>query len=165
MDSLTAPTATDNCAGTVTGTTNTELPITAQGTTIVTWTFIDEEGNTTTQTQTIVIIDTIPPVADIADLDEVTAECSVDSLTAPTATDNCSGSIIATTTTTFPITAQGTTEVTWTYIDEVGNISTQTQNVLIADVSAPIADVSDLDDVTAECSVESLTAPTATDNC
>jgi gliding motility-associated-like protein len=58
----------------------------------------------------------------------------VDSLTAPTATDNCSGSITGTTTTAFPITAQGVTEVTWTYVDAEGNISTQTQNVVIEDI-------------------------------
>jgi len=58
----------------------------------------------------------------------------VDSLTAPTATDNCSGSITGTTTTVLPITAQGTTVVTWAYIDTEGNISTQTQNIVIEDL-------------------------------
>jgi gliding motility-associated-like protein len=134
VDSLTAPTATDNCSGSITGTTTTVLPITDQGTTVVTWTYVDTEGNVTTQTQTIVIIDTLAPVADVAALADVTAQCSVDSLTAPTATDNCSGSITGTTTTAFPITAQGVTEVTWTYVDAEGNISTQTQNVVIEDI-------------------------------
>jgi len=165
VDSLTAPTATDNCSGSITGTTTTVLPITDQGTTVVTWTYVDAEGNVTTQTQTVVIIDTTAPVADVAALADVTAECSVESLTAPTATDNCAGSITGTTTTAFPITAQGVTEVTWTYIDTEGNISTQTQNIVIEDTTAPVADIADLDDVTAECSVDSLTAPTATDNC
>jgi gliding motility-associated-like protein len=165
LDTLTAPTATDNCSGSITGTTTTVLPITDQGTTVVTWTYVDEEGNITTQTQTIVIIDTLAPVADVVTLDDVTAECSVDSLIAPTATDNCSGSITATTTTTFPIEAQGVTLVTWTYLDVEGNISTQTQNVIIDDTTDPVADAAALADVTAECSVEILTAPTATDNC
>mgnify|MGYP003312091409 FL=1 len=68
---------------------------------------------------------------------DVTAECEVTAITAPTATDNCGGSITGTTTTTFPITAQGTTVVTWTYDDGNGNTSTQTQNVVISDVTAP----------------------------
>ena len=165
VDVLTAPTATDNCDGTVTGTTTTVLPITTQGTTVVTWSFEDSEGNITTQTQTVVIIDTTAPVADVADLEDVTAECSVDTLVAPTATDNCAGQVIGVTTTVFPITAQGNTEVTWTFTDNEGNISTQTQNVIIDDVSAPVADITDLEDVTAECSIDSLSAPTATDNC
>ena len=110
-------------------------------------------------------IDTTAPVADTAPLADITAECSVASLTPPTATDNCEGTITGTTTTTFPITTQGTTVVTWIYDDGNGNTSTQTQNVIIDDVTAPVADTAPLADVTAECSVASLTPPTATDNC
>ena len=165
VDTLTAPTATDNCSGTVTGTTTTSLPITAQGTTVVTWTYTDAEGNTSTQTQNVVIDDTTAPVADASSLSDVTAQCSVDTLTAPTATDNCSGTVTGTTTTSLPITTQGTTVVTWTFDDGNGNTSTQTQNVVIDDTTAPVADASSLSDVTAQCSVDTLTAPTATDNC
>ena len=53
--SLTAPTASDNCAGAITGTTTTELPITTSGTTMVTWTYDDGNGNTSTQMQNIII--------------------------------------------------------------------------------------------------------------
>ncbi|MDG1015176.1 MAG: hypothetical protein P8O09_08170, partial [Flavobacteriaceae bacterium] len=89
----------------------------AQGTTVVTWTYTDGEGNTSTQTQNVVIDDTTAPVADASSLSDVTGQCSVTSLTAPTATDNCSGTVTGTTTTSLPITAQGTTVVTWTYTD------------------------------------------------
>ncbi|QGY44467.1 T9SS type A sorting domain-containing protein [Maribellus comscasis] len=162
---LTAPTATDNCAGTVIGTHDATSPITTQGTTLVTWTYDDGNGNTSTQTQNVVIDDATAPVPDNASLADVTAECEVTSLTAPTATDNCAGTVIGTHDATLPITTQGTTIVTWTYDDSSGNTSTQTQNVVIDDVTAPVADVSTLSDVTAECEVTSLTAPTATDNC
>ena len=163
--SLTAPTATDNCAGTITGTTSTTFPITAQGTTVVTWTYNDGNGNTSTQTQNVVITDNIAPVANLASLANVTSQCSVASLTAPTATDNCAGTVTGTTSTTFPITTQGTTVVTWTYNDGHGNISTQTQNVVITDNIAPVADLANLPAITGSCSVASLAAPTATDNC
>ncbi|MBN2682781.1 MAG: HYR domain-containing protein, partial [Bacteroidales bacterium] len=163
VTSLTAPTATDNC-GTVTVTNDATLPISTQGTTVVTWTYNDGNGNTSTQTQNVVIADISAPVADVATLADVTAECEVTSLTAPTATDNC-GTVTVTNDATLPISAQGTTVVTWTYNDGNGNTSTQTQNVVIADISAPVADVATLADVTAECEVVSLTAPTATDNC
>ena len=163
--SLTAPTATDNCAGTITGTTSTTLPIIAQGTTVVTWTYNDGHGNTSTQTQNVVITDNIAPVADLANLPAITGSCSVASLTAPTATDNCAGNVTGTTSTTLPITAQGTTVVTWTYNDGHGNTSTQTQNVVITDNIAPVADLANLPAITGSCSVTSLIAPTATDNC
>ncbi len=55
--------------------------------------------------------------------------------------------------------------VTWTYDDGNGNTSTQTQNVVINDVTAPVPDLPTLADVTAECEVATLTPPTATDNC
>ncbi|MDY0143160.1 MAG: T9SS type A sorting domain-containing protein [Bacteroidales bacterium] len=163
VTSLTAPTATDNCFGIITGITDQTLPI--QETTTITWTFEDGNGNTTTQTQNVVIDDAATPVLDIADLEDVTAECEVTSLTAPTATDNCAGTIIGTHDATFPITTQGTTLVTWTFTDGNGNSVTQTQNVIINDATLPILDVDDLADITAECEVTSLTTPTATDNC
>jgi predicted nucleotidyltransferase len=165
VTALTAPTATDNCGGTVTVTNDATLPITTQGTTVVTWTYEDENGNTSTQTQNVVIEDVTAPVADVATLSDITAECEVTALTAPTATDNCGGTVTVTNDATLPITTQGTTVVTWTYEDENGNTSTQTQNVVIEDVTAPVADVATLEDITAECEVISLTAPTATDNC
>ena len=163
--SLTAPTATDNCAGTVTGTHDATLPIATQGTTTVTWTYDDGHGNTTTQTQDVVINDATAPVPDTDPLSDVTAECEVASLTAPTATDNCAGTVTATHDATLPITTQGTTTVTWTYEDGNGNTSTQTQDVVINDATAPVPDTDPLSDVTAECEVTTLTAPTATDNC
>ena len=65
---------------------------------------------------------------------------------------------------TLPITAQGTTVVTWTYTDAQGNSSTQTQDVVITDTTAPVADAATLADVIAECELTSLIAPTATDD-
>jgi len=165
VTTLTAPTATDNCAGTITGTNNATLPINTQGTTVVTWTYNDGNGNTSTQNQNIIIDDNTAPVVNVSTLSNITAECEVTSLTAPTATDNCAGTITATHNATLPITTQGTTVVIWTYNDGNGNTLTQNQNIIIEDVTAPVPDVETLADVTAECIVTELTAPTATDNC
>ncbi|MFK5958265.1 MAG: tandem-95 repeat protein, partial [Lutibacter sp.] len=162
--SVTAPTATDNCEGTITGTTTDPTSYSVQGTYTITWTYDDGNGNTSNQTQTVIVADTTAPVADIATLSDVTAQCSITSLTAPTATDNCS-TVTVTNDASLPINTQGTTKVTWTYTDVVGNTSTQTQNVVITDTTAPVADALSLTDVTAQCEVISLTPPTATDNC
>ncbi len=159
ITSLTAPTATDNCAGAVTGTTTTTTPITAN--TTITWTYTDGT-NTSTQTQAVTLNDNTAPVADVASLPALTGQCSVTSLTAPTATDNCAGAVTGTTTTTTPITAS--TTITWTYTDGA-NTSTQTQAVTINDNIAPVANVASLPALTSQCSITSLTAPTATDNC
>ncbi|WP_394364699.1 HYR-like domain-containing protein, partial [Winogradskyella sediminis] len=165
VTTLTPPTATDNCASSVTVTHDAALPISTQGTTIVTWIYDDGHGNMATQTQNVIIDDVTAPVADAATLADITAECEVTTLTPPTATDNCSGSITVTHDATLPISTQGTTVVTWTYDDGNGNTSTQTQNIIINDVTAPVADAATLVDITAECEVTTLTPPTATDNC
>jgi len=80
---------------------------------------------------------TFAPVPDVETLSNVTAECEVTALTAPTATDACAGTINGTHDVTLPITTRGTTVVTWTYNDGSGNTSTQTQNVVIEDVTKP----------------------------
>jgi hypothetical protein len=50
-----APTASAGCGQIVTGTPNVSFPITNLGTTVVTWTYDDGAGNTSTQTQTIIV--------------------------------------------------------------------------------------------------------------
>ena len=165
VTSLTPPTATDNCGGTVTVTNNASLPITTQGTTVITWTYDDGNGNTSTQNQNVIIDDTTPPTPNAASLPNVTAQCQVTSLTPPTATDNCGGSVTVTNNASLPITTQGTTVVTWTYDDGNGNTTTQNQNIIIDDTTPPTPDTASLPDITAECEVTSLTPPTATDNC
>ncbi|WP_396185856.1 reprolysin-like metallopeptidase [Flavobacterium sp.] len=50
-----APIATSNCYGTITGTTPTIFPITTQGTTVVTWTYNDGNGNIATQNQNVIL--------------------------------------------------------------------------------------------------------------
>jgi gliding motility-associated-like protein len=161
VDSIAAPTATDNCDGQVTATTSTPFPITSS--TTVTWTYTDSNGNSSTQDQDVVINDTTAPVADNDPLPTVTEECQVDSIAAPTATDNCDGQVTGTTSTPFPITSS--TTVTWTYTDSNGNSSTQDQDVVINDTIAPVADNDPLPTVTEECQVDSIAAPTAMDNC
>ncbi len=165
VTTITTPSATDNCIGLLLGTTTTVFPITTQGTTVVTWSYNDGNGNISTQTQNVIINDITAPVVDISTLSDVTSVCQLVSLSSPSASDNCNGTILGTTTAILPITAQGTTTVTWTYDDGNGNSSTQTQDIIINDPITPVVDVVDLPNITSECSVTSLTAPTATDNC
>jgi hypothetical protein len=161
ITTLTAPTATDNCAGTVTGTPNVTLPLIFNQT--ITWTYNDGQGNTSTQTQLVVVNDVTAPVANLTSLPALTDQCSITSLTAPTATDNCVGSITGTTTTTLPISSS--TTIIWTYSDGNGNTTTQNQSVVINDNTSPVASAASLPDLTATCSITTLSAPTATDNC
>ncbi|PKP17520.1 MAG: hypothetical protein CVU05_15400, partial [Bacteroidetes bacterium HGW-Bacteroidetes-21] len=139
MVNPTSPTATDNCSGTINATTVTSFPITTQGTTVITWSYDDGNGNIFSQTQNVIIDDVTDPVPNIATLPDLAADCSITPI-APTASDNCLGIIDATTSTSFPINALGTTAITWTYDDGNGNVVTQNQNVLIDDVHPPVPD-------------------------
>ncbi|WP_462281235.1 T9SS type A sorting domain-containing protein [Salinivirga cyanobacteriivorans] len=163
---LNAPTATDDCTGTIEGTHNADLPITTQGTTVVTWIFIDDNGNIATQTQNVVIEDNTAPVPDLAEIPDTTSQCEVNELTAPTATDECMGIIEGTHNANLPITTPGTTEIIWTYDDGNGNTVTQAQNIIIEeDNTAPVPVLNELPDTVAQCEVTELQTPMAIDNC
>src|SRR5205814_2936493 len=159
----TAPTATDNCQGSITATTLDATSYSEQGTYTIHWFYDDGNGNVSTQNQTVIVDDVTAPVADVASLPDVTGECSA-TATAPTATDNCEGSITGTTSDATSYSAQGTFTIHWSYDDGNGNVSTQNQIVIVDDVTAPVADVASLPDVTGECSATAA-AQTATDNC
>ncbi|MBC6409794.1 MAG: T9SS type A sorting domain-containing protein, partial [Ekhidna sp.] len=124
---LTAPTARNCSSGnTLTAAPDVTPPITTN--TTITWTYT-EGSNTATQTQEVNIADTEAPT--VADLNAITAACSLaeDDLPEPTANDACDGEITATTDVSFPITANAA--ITWTYTDNSGNTTTQTQAVTI----------------------------------
>jgi VCBS repeat protein len=161
----TAPTATDNCAGSITGTTTDPLTYSEQGTYTLTWTYNDGHGNIATQEQTVVIEDVTTPNADLASLEVITGECTATIAVAPTATDNCTGVLTGTTTDALTYSEQGVHIVTWSYDDGNGNISTQNQTVVIDDVTKPIADLSELPTLIGDCSLTITSIPTATDNC
>src|SRR5690606_25933768 len=95
--------------------------------------YTDSQGNSSTQVQTVVVDDVTPPVPDQSSLPDLTATCEVNApLIVPTAMDACSGAVMATTTTTFPVTAS--TTIVWSFEDNEGNVSTLDQNVIISGV-------------------------------
>ncbi|XOV67735.1 MAG: T9SS type A sorting domain-containing protein [Fluviicola sp.] len=143
---VTAPTTTDNCSGTVTGTTSDPLTYSTEGTYVITWTFDDGNGNITTATQNVILDDVTAPV--VPTLADLTDECSV-TATAPTTTDNCAGTVTGTTADPLTYNTQGTFVITWTFDDGNGNTSTATQNVIINDVTLPTA--TNIDTAYAEC--------------
>ena len=163
--SVTAPTASDNCGTTITGTTTDPTSYSTDGNYTVTWTYTDVNGNTTTQTQLVAVDDVGVPVPDATSLPIVTNNCSVTLTAIPTATDSCEGAITATTIDALTYNVAGTYTVTWTYDDGRGNTTTQTQTVIVTDNTAPVPNVTVLPNVTGNCSVTVSTPPTATDNC
>ncbi|MBE2247577.1 MAG: hypothetical protein IAE67_09995, partial [Candidatus Competibacteraceae bacterium] len=98
---------------------------------------------------------TFPGISGCSGPAPVNAECNA-TLTPPTATDDCDGTITGATLDPTTYTSQGSYAVVWTYTDAAGNAASQIQAVNINDVTAPVADVSNID-VSSECSV-TLTA-------
>ena len=121
------PVATDNCPSGLTMTSNMSpgvmLPL---GSYVVTYTAIDDYGNTSTCSFSITAMDTISPA--MIELPTIVASCSV-TLDVPRTDDNCSGQLVATTTTVFPVTTLGITPVTWIFTDASGNTTNVVQYI------------------------------------
>jgi hypothetical protein len=170
---VTAPTATDECAGLVTGTTIDPRTYTSQGIFTVHWTFDDGHGNTSSQNQTVIVTDTTPPVisgcpANItANTGAGRSTCDqVVTWTPPTAIDN-----VAVTSLTsdhnpgdrFPI---GTTAVTYTAKDGAGNTATCPFTVTVVDTTPPVLGPCPAGGpYLLNSGLQSLPQITATDNC
>jgi hypothetical protein len=145
------PTSTDTCGittKTVTGTTSDPLTYSTQGTNIVHWSFSDGNGNTNTGNQTVIVKDTNAPAAPV--LPTVTGSCGVPvTLTRPTATDNCAGTVTGSTTDPLTYSNVGIYTVHWTFSDGNGNSSTANQTVNMGSLNftgfySPISTVSNL---------------------
>ena len=134
------PTAADGCGGTILATTSDPLTYNTQGTHIITWTFDDGKGNTSTQTQRVVIRDRQTPVPDRANLPALGGSCSLLITNFPTATDNCAGTVTATTEQPLEYDQEGTFAIIWNYDDGNGNTSSQTQWVIISSDAKPTAE-------------------------
>lgn len=90
-------------------------------------------------TVSVVIGDNLAPVPNINTLPAITGDCHTVITNIPTATDNCAGTITATTADPLSYSIPGTYTIHWNYNDGNGNISTQNQTVIINAVQAPAA--------------------------
>ena len=175
------PTASNSCGtNNISGTPDVAFPITAQGTTTVTWTY-DDGVNSITQTQDVVITDVTNPTITCA---TPAANYSADAGTCayihtstnldPTTGDNCAGETAVNdfnnTATlngaTFPI---GTTTVIWTVTDVGGNTATCQYDVIVVDTEAPTAVCQDINVYLDGAGTASIVAADldggSTDNC
>jgi len=158
------PTATDNCPGATIVTSPSSGSVFPVGATPVTVTATDSAGNTSTRSFTVTVLDAEAPRPDLPSLPDVTGECSANLPPASTASDACDGRITGVPDKTGPF-GQGDHTIIWTFTDRAGNIATQTQKVIVKDVTKPVPALATLPDVTGECSATIPAAPTANDNC
>lgn len=90
-----------------------------------------------TFTVNVVVGDNIAPIPNIATLADITGDCHTTVTNIPTATDNCAGTITATTTDPLSYSNPGNYIIHWTYNDGNGNTATQNQNVIVASTALP----------------------------
>jgi hypothetical protein len=178
-----APTALDNCGGTLTGTPSAAPgSVFTLGTTTVTYTFTDASNNVSTCSFDVTVIDNTKPVISnipsnitLNSNTENPLSCTqVATWSAPTATDNCGGTINMSSDYTsgqsFPV---GTTTVNYTFTDLANNVSTTSFTVTVVDDTKPVISGAPSsmtvysNDIapTSCCQVVSWLAPSATDNC
>jgi glutamine cyclotransferase len=129
------PTATDNCNGVITATTTDPLSYSKAGTYTINWQYNDGNGNTSTQQQTIIVIDNVAPVPSVSQLPVINGvivgtRCYT-VRTYPTAMDNCKGRIVGTTSSPLIYCTRGVFTIVWRYSDGNGNVTTQNQTVNI----------------------------------
>jgi gliding motility-associated-like protein len=82
--------------------------------------------------------DNVPPVPDVKNLPDITGDCNTIVTTIPAALDACAGNIVGTTLDPLSYTTGGNYIIHWNYDDGNGNISSQNQNVIIAETQVPI---------------------------
>ena len=144
---LTPPTTTDNCDSVVTAATGVDLTFEESGS--VFWIFTDSSGNSSEPVEQIITIaDTQAPIPNVTSLPRKSITgCQISSLSEldiPTATDACDGTITGKLSDDFqfPYSFFGINTVTWEYIDESGNITTQEQEIQLNPVTLNGGDLS-----------------------
>ncbi len=123
--SIGAATATDNCSvSSLVATPAGPYPV---GTTVVTWTAADSNGNTTSCNQNVIVTDTEVP--SITCPSTVISYSTSPALGTPIVSDNCGGYFVMNNAP--PVFSYGNTSVVWTITDASGNVSSCSQIVTV----------------------------------
>ncbi len=90
-----------------------------------------------TFTVNVLVGDHTAPVPNVSALADITGDCHTIITNFPTATDNCAGTITATTADPLSYSLPGNYVIHWTYNDGNGNTATQNQNVIVSSPALP----------------------------
>lgn len=163
------PATGDNCG--VQGTSNDGPASYPVGTTVVTWTATDVNGNTATCTQNVTVLDNQNPTISVAGItvnaDNGACAATNVNLGTPVTGDNCG--VLGTSNdapASFPV---GNTTVNWTVTDIHGNTSTTTQVVTVVDNENPTISIGNVtvnaDNGACAATNVNLGTPATADNC
>ena len=114
---------------------------TEQGTYTITWHYNDGHGNESTQTQTVIVRDTTPPLITLNGSSTVTVECHGSYIDpGATAIDNCSGDLSAAVVATSSVNTSepGAYAVTYNVTDKAGNPALPATRTVLVVNTAPL---------------------------
>jgi len=132
-------TASDTVDGSVTVVSSGTVDTAIAGSYTVTYTVSDSIGNTSTVTRTVIVADTLAPVITLLGLASVNHEQGTTySDAGATASDTVDGSVTVVSSGTVDTAIAGSYTVTYTVSDSIGNTSTVTRTVIVADTLAPV---------------------------
>jgi hypothetical protein len=119
---------------------------------------------------TLSVVDNLAPQPDVAQLPVLNLVTPGEVTTIPTASDNCRGTVIATTNSPLVYNTPGTYTITWKYDDQNGNVTYQNQDVVVTlgrDIIPPVLTVPSSQTLNAnltDCGAVANFTATATDN-
>ncbi|HEX8702115.1 MAG TPA: immunoglobulin-like domain-containing protein [Myxococcaceae bacterium] len=162
-------TANDACAGNLTNqVVATSTPVAGQpGVTSISYSVTDPAGNTTTSavSRTVRMIDEEAPVVTLVGAATERKECGTPYLDpGATANDACVGPLTVTVSGTVDHTTAGNYTLTYTAMDVVGNIDTETRVVTVIDTVGPSIVLNGANPMYLECKVDSWVDPKAVSN-
>ena len=142
------PGTTDNCVGTVMGTTSDPLSYSVQGTYTLTWSFDDGNGNVSTATQLVLVNDTMAPVVICKNITiqlDISGTAVITPIQLDNGTlDNCGLQSLALSQDTFTLSDVGGNAVTLIATDVNGNVDSCVATVTVVDYQAPFAVCQDI---------------------
>ncbi len=168
-----APTAVDNCGGSVNitynGETRVDGPCVDNYTLLRRWTASDNCGNTATAEQAITVHDITPPAFTFVPANSTVSCDAIPAVGTPAATDNCDMGVNIVydgqTRTDGACPDSYTLRRRWTASDNCGNTATAEQVIVVQDVTKPVF-TSVPADATVSCdAIPAVGVPAATDNC
>lgn len=166
-----SPTATDNCSAVTYSSSHTSGATFSLGTTTVTVTATDADGNNRTVSFDVTVTDVIAPTisnvpANITVANDAGSCDAIVNYTLPTVSDNCTGATISASQASGSVFPLGTTTVTFTATDAAGNTTNASFDITVEDQEAPVFTTVPPSDTVGQCGqIYTFTMPSGTDNC
>jgi hypothetical protein len=144
--------ASDDCAGPVPVTVSGTVDPTTPGLYTLTYTAVDPAGNSATNSRTVSVVDTRPPVVTLVGTNTLVVEChSSFSEPGATAFDECAGPLPVTVTGNVNPNVPGLYTLIYTAVDPAGNSATNSLTVSVVDTRPPVVTLNGSAVLSVEC--------------